>query len=355
MQRNISEQKCPACGAPLRFDPESGKSVCDWCGMSYEIPDTEEEEGQQTQEGQPSQEAPKPADEMELPVYNCKSCGAEIIADAVSASLTCPYCGNNIVLTEKVSGGLRPDGIIPFKIDKKSLPQAVQSFYKDKQLLPRNFFKESNIVDLCGVYVPFWLYNCTLSGVASYEAYNDIAMRSGDYIITERKFFDVERDVNMQFTDIPVDGSARLDDALMDSLEPFHSEDIKPFNMSYLSGFFAERFDKDSDEVRQRAMQRMMNSAMSIVDARAGAGYMGVTPRSNTIQPSPIEAKYVLLPVYTFNVAHKGQKYSFAMNGETGKVVGEVPTDKGRTLLSRWGTFAAVFAIIMLVLFFLNC
>jgi hypothetical protein len=159
----------------------------------------------------------------------------------------------------------------------------------------------------------------------------------------------------MDFKDIPVDGSGRLDDALMDSLEPFDITDIKPFNMSYLSGFLAERFDRDSEEVRRRAEERMTNSVMSIVDANAGVGYSGVASAGNDLTASPITARYVLLPVYTFSVGYKGTKYTFAMNGQTGKVVGEVPTDKGRSFLRRWGTFAAVFAAIMIAISFLSC
>lgn len=350
MEKKISEQKCPACGAPLRFDPLSGKSVCDWCGTAYDIPDEEE-----TPEGQ-SHEGAESVSQDDLCVYNCLSCGAEIVTNAVSASVTCPYCGNNIVLTEKVSGGLRPDGIIPFAFDKKQLPEAVQNFYKDKKLLPRRFFSESNIEELCGVYVPFWLYDCTYSGPVYYEAYTDSAVRSGDYIVTTRAHYDVERSIEMQFKDIPVDASSRLDDALMDSLEPFDPAGIKPFNMSYLSGFFAERFDKDSEEVRKRAEARMYNSAMSVAEANAHSGnYTSMARKGDALAASPIKAKYVLLPVYTFSVDHHGKKYSYAMNGQTGKVVGEVPTDTGRSLLRRWGTFAAVFAAVMLLISLISC
>lgn len=344
MPNPLSEQKCPACGAPLRFDPESGKSVCDWCGSSYEIP-VEEDANLAAQV--------KPAEE--LPLYNCLSCGAELVTNEVSASIKCPYCGNNIVLTEKVSGGLRPDGVIPFRIDKKSLPAAVQEFYKDKKLLPRRFFSESNIEDLAGVYVPFWLYNCRLSGTATYDATRSSAARDGDYVITTTSHYKLYRGVGMDFKDIPVDASARLDDALMDSLEPFDMSDIKPFQMSYLSGFLAERFDRDSNEVRARAVDRMRTSALGIADANVGGAYAGISRCANDLKADSITTRYVLLPVYTFNVGWGGKKYSFAMNGQTGKVIGEIPTDKGRTMLRRWGTFAAVFAVIMLLVSFLSC
>lgn len=346
MPNPLSEQKCPACGAPLRFDPESGRSVCDWCGMSYDIPTTAD---------QTLENGAAPQHTEELPVYNCLSCGAELVTNEVSASIKCPYCGNNIVLTEKVSGGLRPDGVIPFRIDKKSLPQAVQDFYKGKKLLPRHFFSESNIEDLAGVYVPFWLYDCRFGGTTTYDATTSSAVREGDYVITTTSHYKLVRGVGMDFKDIPVDGSARLDDALMDSLEPFDMSDIKPFRMSYLSGFLAERFDKDSDEVRSRAEQRMLTSALGIADANVGGGYLSVSRCDQDLVPESVSTKYVLLPVYTFNVDYKGQKYSFAMNGQSGKVVGEIPTDKGRTMLRRWGTFAAIFAVVMLLVSFFSC
>lgn len=350
MAEKLSEQKCPACGAPLRFDPESGKSVCDWCGTSYDIPTTEDEK----LENGPEAGTALPNEE-ELPIYNCRSCGAEIVTDAVSASIKCPYCGNNIVLTEKVSGGLRPDGIIPFRIDKKSLPGAVSDFYKGKKLLPKKFFSESNIEDICGVYVPFWLYSCTFQGVVCYDGVKSTSAREGDYIVTVNDHYDVKRAVSMQFTDIPVDGSARLNDALMDSIEPFDFSDVKPFRMSYLSGFFAERFDRDSEQVRDRAENRMYASAITVANSDVGGGYSSVTRDSDDLHAESVEAKYVLLPVYTFNVGWGNKKYSFAMNGQTGKVVGDLPSSKGKSLLYRWGTAAAIFAIVMLVLSLISC
>ena len=348
MESSVSEQKCVNCGAPLRFDPETGRSVCDWCGSVFEIP-----EG--SFEPIPVDERPGSLEAEELPIYLCNSCGAEVVADAVSASLNCPYCGNNIVLTDKVSGGLKPDGVIPFAIDKKSLPAAVQSFYKGKKLLPFGFFKESNIVDVAGVYVPFWLYDCYLDGTATFEGHTTTSTREGNYVTTETSYYELVRGVNVDFKDIPVDGSARLEDALMDSLEPFDLNGIKPFRADYLAGFFAERFDKGSEEVRKRAEDRMVTSAMSVLRSEAGKGYSGITELSRDIEAHPTATRYVLLPVYTFNVSHKGQKYSFAMNGQTGKVVGHIPTDNGVKALRNFGIFAAVFAILMLIISLVSC
>ena len=138
---SIKEQKCPDCGAAMRFDPLSDKLVCDYCGKIMEIvtpkeepanveniseqADTVDEEKKEKEKKEKSDtssivegfdfnslnEMASRPDAESLPIFNCVSCGAEVIAPAEQMATTCPYCGNNIVLTQKASGTLRPDGL----------------------------------------------------------------------------------------------------------------------------------------------------------------------------------------------------------------------------------------------------
>ena len=192
----IAEQKCPACGAPLRFDPASGMLVCDYCGTKTELPkakDSQEKKETGREKEKPAKADNKAEDDeiggfdfdslddlvtdpnaMNLPVYNCVSCGAEVIAPPEQMALTCPYCGNNIVLTQKVTGKLRPDGVIPFRIHAKDLPAAVNNFYKDKKLLPRHFFSESTMGKVTGVYVPFWVFSGDVKGAVTILSHRPI-------------------------------------------------------------------------------------------------------------------------------------------------------------------------------------
>ena len=394
----IAEQKCPACGAPLRFDPASGKLVCDYCGTTTEVkpegqkpmkkpgaasgkPGAGPAQGGQaagqsdTGAGAPqgSQSSPgqgqsagntdnnidSSTDSIEgfdfanitdsvtvpdagnLPVYNCVSCGAEVIAPAEQVALTCPYCGNNIVLTDKVSGKLRPDGVIPFRIQAKDLPAAVNSFYKDKKLLPRHFFSESTMGKVTGVYVPFWVFNGRVSGTFEFDAQTTSSARRGDYIITKTDYYHLVREAAMDFENLPVDASTRIEDRLMDSLEPFDSRETKPFDMRYLAGFTADRFDQKKEDISARAKHRMQTSTVSAVTAQAGAGYGSVTPAGSSLH-AQLDAKYILFPVYMFDISHAGKNYHFAVNGQTGKVVGDLPTDSGVSFLYFFKRFALV-------------
>ena len=351
---NLMEYKCPCCGGIVEFDSTIQKMKCPYCDTEFTV---EEMLGKDDvlQEQQPE---PQPDPDLGgMGVYTCKSCGGELVADENTAATHCPFCGNPVTLTGRLSGGWKPDFVIPFQKTKEDAKQALRGFAEGKKLVPKQFTSESHLDEIKGVYVPFWLYDCTYSGRVYYEAYKDTAVREGDYIVTNRDYYDADRFIELSFKDIPVDGSSRLDDALMDSMEPFDYSDIKPFRMDYLSGFFAERFDKESDEVKQRAENRMMTSALGIVDSNAniGSGYTGMVNKGNDLVADPIHSRYVLLPVYTFDVTWGGKKYSFAMNGQTGKVVGDVPTDKKLSLIKRWGTFAAVFVIMMLLISFISC
>ena len=333
----IKEQKCPACGAALRYDPAGGKLVCDYCGTTVDLeeapeqPAAEEESIQGFDFESLSAQASDP-NAQALPIYNCVSCGAEVIVPAEQAALTCPYCGNNIVLTDKITGKLRPDGLIPFRIDKKSLPAAMNRFYKDKPLLPRNFFSDSSMQKVTGVYVPFWVFNGTLSGELSFHAECSSTHRSGDYEVTDTDHYRLVRDVSLQFEDLPVDASGRIDDALTDSLEPFDMSEVKPFDLRYLAGFTADRFDRAQGDLQTRAEARMLSTADSLISSQIGAGYDSVR-RTGGELTADLKARYLLLPVYLFDMAFGGKSYHYAVNGQTGKVVGEVPSDSSVSLL----------------------
>ena len=351
---HIIEQKCSACGAALRFDPELGKLICDHCGNSVEIPEEVEVKVEdvsvQGLDFSSLNEQAMDIGAADLPIYNCVSCGAEVIAPAEQIATTCPYCGNNIVLTDKVSGKLRPDGILPFLIDKKRLPDRMKDYYKGKALLPKNFFSESTMGKVTGVYVPFWIFNGRLTGTLRYHATTSRTYRHGDYDVTLHNHYETDRNVDVSFENLPVDASGRISDELMDSLEPFRMSESKPFHMSYLAGFTADRFDQAKDDVAGRAERRMAKSAESAAYSTVASEYGSVTRMGGTLK-AELNAKYMLLPVYLFSITHNGTAYDFAVNGQTGQVVGNIPTDKAvsrayflkRAAAVAAGTVAAFF------------
>ena len=149
------------------------------------------------------------------------------------------------------------------------------------------------------------------------------------------------RDAALAFDNLPVDASGRIEDRLMDSLEPFNTAETKPFDMRYLAGFTADRFDQKKDDISARASGRMKKSTYSIVDSQAAAGFGSVSRTSGRLN-ADVKAKYILFPVYMFDISYRGSNYHFAVNGQTGKVVGDIPTDSGVSFLYFLKRFAIV-------------
>jgi DNA-directed RNA polymerase subunit RPC12/RpoP len=367
----IKQHKCPACGGTLVFSPEKGKLVCEFCDTEYEV---EKDEGAQSPAEKPqtnvSGEAQPDAPQIEgfdfsqfyesakvpngenLPIYLCKSCGAEVIASSVEASLTCPYCTNKIVLTDKLSGSIRPDGIIPFKIPQKDLKAHLDNFYKDKKLLPKNFFSESKMEKVTGIYVPFWLFTGKLSGDYSYAAHKISTTESNDYKITTTRYYHTERRAEAGFADIPIDASDKMKDSLMDSVLPYDMSEVKPFSTDYLAGYAADRFDVPGKAMQSRADKLMSNTLQRMVEGNLHAEYTNISRNRSSIHAEGVKVRYILMPVYAFNIKWGNKKYGFGVNGQTGKVVGDLPTDKNVSrfyFLVRFGALAGgIFAALFI-------
>ncbi|MBR5381464.1 MAG: hypothetical protein IK136_02470 [Oscillospiraceae bacterium] len=353
---DIREYKCLSCNAPLAFDPGSQEVRCANCGNSFSVEalaaaQEEDSEGSGFDWGNYLNEAT--GEEMEdVKVYLCSNCGAEIEADASTAATKCPYCDNNVVLTDRVSGGLKPNAIIPFKITLKELPDAIKKFYKGKLLLPNGFFTDSKIGKAQGVYVPFWLFGCHLYGTMDFNAQRVRTYRQGDYECTETSHFLLKRAGEMDFRNVPVDASVKMRNDLMDSVEPFDFSKLVKFDSAYLSGYVADRFDSTPDNEMERAENRMLNSAADEISTTTGFGAVSV--RSKNLHANNAKVRYALLPVYLLNCEYGGKKYQYAINGQTGKVVGELPESKIKKLAFFFGSFVIFGLLAFLITYFVT-
>lgn len=350
-EKTVMEYKCPCCNAGLRYDGGTGEMTCEHCGNTFSVEQLEqlseiEKESEESSEPKWKKYEGKQTEE-ETTEFICNSCGAAITGDENTAATECPYCGNPVILRQRIDGMLRPDFVIPFKFDKKAAKDALKKFYKGKPLLPKLFKEESNIDKITGIYVPFWLFDCDAKGRMSFDATRISTWRRGDYQYTKTSHFLVIRGGEMSFEKIPVDASSKMDDSYMDSLEPFDYGDLKDFGSAYLSGFFADRYDVSDEECSPRASKRVKTSLQESFRSTV-QGYSGVTVKSCSVKTNNSDIKYALLPVYILNTKYKGKDYMFAMNGQTGKTAGKLPISKGRFAAWAAGIAGAVMLIAQL-------
>ena len=352
--RKESEQteqyKCPSCGAALVFSAATGKLSCASCGNEYDIGTIKEYQKNNTEASFEWSEKYRDLLKDTLPemtVYTCRSCGAQIITDGATAATHCPYCDNEVVITEKLDGALRPNGIIPFKIVGNGVKQKIREFCRGKKLLPNNFFDDHKIDKVQGVYVPVWLYDSRLDGKISFDGTTTSSYISGNYRYTTTKHYLIECDGGMAFSNVPADGSVKMDDDLMNSIEPYDFSQIVPFDGQYLSGFLADRYDRDPDKCIPAASERMMNSTVARFSSMVNE--YSIKLRNNAMKLSDPSVKYVLLPAYVFNLIYDNKTYRFAMNGQTGKLVGELPIDKRKKRLAFLIPFIITFIIAWII------
>lgn len=264
--------KCPNCGGPLEFQPGASQVVCPYCDTQLDVAQVEALFARQQERAAAAQEAKEERWNTEmagkewsteeaaiLKAFTCSACGAEIVCDENTLATECCYCGNPTMLPNRFSGMLKPDYVIPFKKTKEDAVAALKEFYKGKRLLPGAFTANNRVEDIQPMYVPFWLFDSTVHASADFKGEDDNVMETSDEIITETRVFQCIRSGRMSFHKIPVDGSSKMDDTYMESIEPFDYSAMVPFSPAYLTGFLADKYDVDAEKSVPRADERVEN------------------------------------------------------------------------------------------------
>ena len=269
------ENSCPSCKASIKFNPTLGKFKCDYCGSEFTL-----EEMKKYSDNASTEEKNKPKEEQVQEdtydgyvSYKCESCGAEIVADEQTAATFCVYCGNTAILKSKLSGKFTPDKIIPFKKEKEAAVTAFKGLSKGRPLMPKGFNSEKNIEKIKGVYIPFWLYDIDVNGDINMQAKMITTWTTGRTHYTKTDVYNVIRGGTMSFNNIPVDGSSRFDNKIMNSIEPFNFKELIPYNHAYLSGFYAEKYDEEGDKVFEEVKGRARNSARDKLSSTVSTKY----------------------------------------------------------------------------------
>jgi DNA-directed RNA polymerase subunit RPC12/RpoP len=337
---------------------------CPYCGVEFEIEaleayreslkETETEEKAEW-EGYDKTSGSGDWQEGELDALSsneCPSCGAEIVGDQNTIATCCPYCGNSNIVKSRVRDMFKPDYVIPFKQDRDAAVKALEEFQKHKLLLPSTFTTSNRIEKIQAVYVPFWIYDCDAWGHINYRATTITAWSSGNYDYTKTDIYACVREGELVFERVPADGSQRMDDTLMDSIEPYDYSTMVEFNTAYLSGYLAEKYDVDAEQNKERVNKRIRNSVEQLFK-RDVTGYTTVHTEGSNINLDHGRVRYALFPVWMVNTVYNDKRYTFAMNGQTGKLTGELPVSPARSVAMISAVFAVLTVVFSGIIYFL--
>ena len=343
------ENKCPACKASIKFNPKVGKFKCEYCASEFTLEELKKhnDNASTDEKNKPKEKQEKKDDYDGYISYKCESCGAEIIADEQTAATFCVYCGNTAILKSKLSGSFTPDKMLLFKTEKQDAINAFKGLRKGRPLMPKDFNSEKNIEKIRGIYIPFWLYDINVSG--DIDMIGEIVSHwsVGDTHYTKTDKYKVVRGGSMIYNNIPVDGSSRFDNDIMNTIEPFEFKQLIEYNHAYLSGFYAEKYDEEGESIFKEASIRAVNSTREKLKASA-TRYSSKVITKETLVTKELKKQYVMLPVWMVNVKYNNKMYIFAMNGQTGEFIGNIPIDVGKTILYFIIMCIAIFIAVMI-------
>lgn len=328
----VINHKCPSCNANLPYNPNTEKWDCEYCGCSYTLQELENAKNNDISALE------------KLDVYKCPDCGAQIIATETTSATFCIYCGNTTIIKDRLIDEFKPDAIIPFKMDKKNAIKTYKKSINKKMLLPSKFKKNSIIQKITGVYVPFWLYTCDGTSRLDVKARNISTQVNGNKKNITTREYQILRETSYEFERIPFDGLAKMENALLNSLEPFDYANLENFNISYLSGFLAEKYDTKNRAGTNEIKDRIRNT----IDVKVKSTikpYDLTDELSSRLYVNIQKIEYVLLPIWLLNIKFKNKTYLSAVNGQTGKCIADFPISKVKVAFCSILCFILVFLI----------
>ena len=187
---NLLHDEIPDTIQSITFDSTTQNMLCPYCGTQFDVQtlasyDTElKSDTGDDMQWQTAGTQWHPAETAGLISYICNSCGGEIVGDSNTAATACPFCDNPVLIPSRFSGDLRPDLVIPFRVDKEQAKAALRNHYKGKLLLPRVFKDENHIDEIKGIYVPFWLFDANAKASIRYKATRHRTWSDAHYIYT---------------------------------------------------------------------------------------------------------------------------------------------------------------------------
>ncbi len=313
--------KCRNCGGNSVYSPVTGSMYCPHC---------ESEDSQEKIAG--------------VGLTQCGNCGAPLEPNEHTSAMKCPNCGSYHIFEERIEGEYTPHLVLPFKISKEQAVAAIRAEFKKRFFTPKEYLSNASISKMEGAYVPFFMYD-----FHSDMRYRAIGTKvrswtSGNYRYTETSYYQVMRDMDADFRRIPVDASVSMDNSVMDLMEPYDYRALVEFEDKYMSGFLAEKYSDDPEILSNRARQKARSDSQAMLRDTL-SGYATLTQAQQDIDLQQRACEYALLPVWVYEFEYRGKKYTYHVNGQTGKVIGHTPVAYPKLFAYTAAVFAACLAI----------
>ena len=311
---------CTSCGGRVEFSPSDKALKCVKCGSAYPIEYKKEQRKHALDWIPDNSQIDKWASVNRA--YKCKVCGAQVTFNRYDVSTRCQYCNSDTIVPLKDLPGLKPEKIIPFKIDKEQAKQEFKMRTLKRKFLPNEFKKNLPQANMGATYISSFAFDCfvnaTYSGRQSFtKTVRDKDGRSRS--VTEYKYF--SGTINRQFNDLVVESSDKINQDEISGILPYNFSECYDYDDDFIKGYNVGYYNQSVQDAEIVAQ----NEALKIIDREIRNKYSSVDYVDIKPTYSNIVYNYTLLPAYFINFKYKDKQYINMMNGQTGKVTGKVP------------------------------
>ena len=306
--------KCPSCGANLKFKPSTQMLFCEFCRNTIKPEDFKRDAKKAREEGK---------------LYKCTSCGGELLSFDETAVTFCSYCGQQTMIESQLIEKNNPDFIIPFQKEQEECIEAYKKYVSKAIFAPSSMKSEMTLQKLRGIYMPYAIYHFSHEGNTTNSG-RKYSHRSGDYVYYD--LYSIDADVNADYNGISYDLLSKFQDRFSKAI-PFDFTKAIPYSTNYIAGFYADSLDIGKDTYIGPAKSIVEKDASSKMFKNKQIRKYGCTNPSVPMQLK--ESKVGMFPVYFLSMLDKtGNNISYAViNGQTGKVVADLPIDFKKYIL----------------------
>ncbi len=324
---------CSNCNGGLQYDIASGMLSCEYCDAKY---DPYEMDGLQTAVEN---------DSLEVTVFTCSQCGGELYATDTTVAGFCSFCGSTTVLKSRIEKTLRPDYIIPFQKTKEDCKDAYAKMMRFAIFAPKELKNKECIDSFRGIYMPYWMYDVEYADNISIQGSK---VRMVDEYKIE-SFYNMTGDLKASYKGVPFDGSSSFSDDVSEKVAPFDVKSMKDFTPAFLSGFYGDTADVVSDVYHKDAMESMDKITERYIRKHEKFKGYEITDKKavkNVLHPEVKDVHRAMLPVWFMSYRNNDRIAYATVNGQTGKVVVDLPVDIRKYL---FGTLLLAIPIFVLM------
>jgi transcription elongation factor Elf1 len=381
-ETSAKKLRCPKCGSTeIEHNIESGAVFCSFCRTKIEqstentqhltgsIDDIRSIEGEIFTPGMGELRQP----DSDCLSFKCPSCKAEMSVDPNSniAMIMCHWCRHHISAADKISNGVRPDGLIPFTISKEQAIANISAVMKKRKFFACPQFLKTFSPELVRpVFLPYSMVSTRAKSLHEGQA----AVRKRQYTVSSGKnnrktvydfdVYEFGRQFDLFVNNLLIEANTAYflkagecitenSKNIINSIQPFDTSKIIDYDPRFLSGDFRAEFrDVPVDAIREKSMRLLEDVSIHQVVTRMPQYNHGQIFQKNGVNRLGTKYSSILAPVwlYSYYDPEKHKLSYICCNGQTGETAVSVPVYKTKLLIT-----AAIIQLIATPIALVSC